>query len=188
MSHIPRAIITVVLLHIKAVRDVKAAELYLSSPLIILHKIISLGCRGVCPGKWEVHCPFHSPLLNTAQEGRVAFCTHFSRCWETGESCKLALTRSYQSGLHFLWWESVWGYLSVLVYEDNFPLWLKSPMLFWHMLYVVFKSGKSMDYLVNLAGTKTIFSAGARFLLHILHTNIFQTDKSWKQKSEHKLG
>ena len=41
----------VVLPHIKAVRDTRAPELYLSCSLIILHKIITFRCRGVCPGK-----------------------------------------------------------------------------------------------------------------------------------------
>ena len=51
----------VVLPHIKAVRDARAPELYLSCSLIILHKIITFRCLGVCLGKVENAGSFHLP-------------------------------------------------------------------------------------------------------------------------------
>ena len=73
MSHIPHTIITLVLPHIKAVWDTKAWEMYLSSPLSVLHKIIRLRSHSVCLGDWKMHCSLHTHLLNTAQEDKVAF-------------------------------------------------------------------------------------------------------------------
>lgn len=142
MSHIPHTIITLVVPHIKSVWDTKASELYLSSALIVLHESICLRCHGVCPGNRKMHCSFRVRLLNTAQEDRVAFCTAFPKCWEMVAGCRPALTRWHWCGQGFLQWEERGGCLSVLLYAYNFPLRLKTQMLFWYVINLMLRIRK----------------------------------------------
>ena len=131
----PRTIITLVLRHIKAVWEPKAPEWCVSSPLIILHKIISLGCHGVCPGKWKTHCSFQIHLLNTHRRPGLLSVSLFPsvrKCMQVAD----LLWRGQTGGA----WVSAGGStgLAVSVYDCNSPLILHRQMLFRYVINLVF--------------------------------------------------